>query len=110
MVASSGLTGDTSRVNSRVESCTAMATMSGKTAENTRDITDLTRNMARELTPIQMAANIKVSGLTACSTVLVALSMPSQITNVKASGPLANSNSGSTNLIRQSNEMWELLV
>ena len=104
MVVSSGPMDDTSKGSSRVESCMAMATMSGKTAVNTKGITDLTRSMVRERTPTQMVASTKVSGRTACSTVLVALSMPSQLMNVKVNGPLANSNSGSTNLIRQNNE------
>ena len=110
MVVSNGPMDVTSKVSSRVESCTAMATMSGKTAGNTKGITDLTRSMVRERTPTQMVASTKVSGPTACSMVLVASSMLSQLTSVKVNGPLANSNSGSTNLIRQSNEKWEPLV
>ena len=110
MVVSSGPMGDTSRVSSRVASCMAMATMCGKMAVNTKDITDLTRSMARARIPTQTEANTKVSGLTACNMVLVALSTPSRLTNVEANGPSANSNSGLTNLIRQSNEMKELLV
>ena len=105
MVVSSGPMDVTSKVSSRAESCMVTETMSGKMVGNTKGITDLTRSMVRERTPTQMVASTKVSGLTACSTVSVASSMLSQLMNVKVNGPLANSNSGSTNLISQSNEM-----
>jgi hypothetical protein len=94
MAAFSGPMVVTSKALFKMELCTVLVTMCGRTAACIKATTDLTRSTAKALTPTLMAASTVVSGSTECSTALGASLMPSPLTKGKASGPLVNSNNG----------------
>ena len=95
MVASNGLMAGTSRAVSRMESCMAMVTTSGKMEGNMRVNTDSTRSTAVAHTPTLMEAVIEESGLMVCSMVLGLSSMQRVHTRRKVFGQPVNSNNGS---------------
>ena len=68
---------------------------SGKMAVDMRANTNSTKSTAMEPTPTQMVASTKAAGLTACSMVKDASSMPSPFKRDQASGNVAKLSSGS---------------
>ena len=90
----SGLMVVISKAPSKTESCMDTATMCGKTAVCMQATTDLTRSMARALTPTLMVVSTVVSGSTECNMASGASSMLSPLMKGKASGPLVSLSNG----------------
>ena len=97
----SGLMVATSRVLSRMVSCTVKETMFGRTADDTKVNTDSIRSTGRAPTRTLTAASTEESGLMACNTGLAVSSMLNRPTNAKVTGPLVSSSSG----LRRHSEM-----